>query len=83
MPTVDLRFLGDGDGLWPDLAGRTVHHVQGMIGVAGLERGMQSGKPSVSLRIDLPDGSVVLAETSLVIFLSAADALRARYGDPR
>jgi len=27
--------------------------------------------------------SVVLAETSLALFLTAADALRARHGDPR
>jgi hypothetical protein len=35
------------------------------------------------MRIDLDDGSVVLAETSLALFLTVADGLRARYGDPR
>jgi hypothetical protein len=34
----------------------------------------------VGIRIDLDDGSSVVAETSLRNFLVAADALRARYG---
>lgn len=83
MPVLKLQFVGDGDGAWPDLVGKKVHHVTTTIGVAGLPGGMESGKPSVSLRLELDDGSTVLAETSLVIFLAAADALRARYGDPR
>lgn len=53
------------------------------IGVTGLEGGMKSGKPSAALRLDLPDGRIVIAETSLALFLTAADALKARYGDPR
>jgi hypothetical protein len=43
----------------------------------------ESGKPSVALGFELPDGRWVLAETSLALFLTAAEALRARYGDPR
>jgi len=42
---------------------------------------MASGKTSVAFDIPLPDGRHVLAETSLELFLAAADALRARYGD--
>jgi len=59
------------------------------IGVTGLKGGMSSGKPSVMLRFDLPpedgfpQGRVVLAETSLALFLMAADGLKARFGDPR
>ena len=72
---------------WPDLLERTddVYHLAGgsHIQVTGLEGGMQSGRPSVAIRLDLEDGRVVLAETSLALFLSAADALKARYGDPR
>jgi hypothetical protein len=85
MPSIALNLVGDGDadGVWPDLADKTVHHVTSPIGIGALRGGMQSGAPSVAMRLELDDGSVVLAETSLVLFLSAADALRARFGDPR
>jgi hypothetical protein len=42
---------------------------------------MASGKPSVMLRIDLPDGRVVLAETSLRLFAAAAHAFASNYPD--
>lgn len=82
-----LRIIMDGDNCWPDLrpgnGGPTIAaHVKGFE-VAALAGGMSSGKPSVMLRIDLPSGEAVLAETSLALFLSAADAFKARYGDPR
>lgn len=77
-----LSVLPHGDGAWPDLAAKDVAHVQ-TFAVAGLPAGMASGAPSVMLRLDLPDGRVVLAETSLKLFLSAADALRVAHGDPR
>jgi hypothetical protein len=50
--------------------------------VAPLEHGTELGKPTVTFRVDLPDGKVVLAQTTL-LFLSAADAFKARLGDPR
>jgi len=68
---------------WPDLAAKDVIHTKDPIGVTVLKGGMESGKPSVAFRIDLPDGTVILAETSLALFLTAADAFKARYGDPR
>jgi hypothetical protein len=83
MPVIDVRL--DGDNCWPDLkakveAGRLIH-IKGdgpPIGLAMLEGGMVSGKPSVALRIDLPDGRTVLAETSVELFLTAAAAVRGR-----
>lgn len=51
--------------------------------VGGLAGGMQSGKPSVVLAFDLGDGAVAVAQTSLALFLAAADGLKAAYGDPR
>lgn len=85
MPS--LAVIPNADGAWPDLADREIHHVteeEGSIAVAGLAGGMESGAPSVAIRIDCPDGeTVVVAETSLRLFLTAADALKARYGDPR
>jgi hypothetical protein len=83
-----LHLILDGEGAWPDLAEAeaVVIHLadDAKVDLAGLARGMQSGKPSVAFRIDLPeDGHIVIWETSLALFLSAADAFKAKYGDPR
>ena len=77
-----LRIIPDLDGATPEYAGKEAVEVQDFI-VGGLPSGMASGKPSVAFLIDLPDGRYVFAQTSLQLFLAAADALKARYGDPR
>jgi hypothetical protein len=85
---VALKIELEGDGIYPDLIGqehRIIHlgNDAPPIGISGLPGGMTSGKPSVMLRIDLPDGRVVMAETTLRLLLTAADAFRTHYGDPR
>ena len=82
MPALNIVLQ---EPAWPELreAGARDHHTTKAIGVTGLVGGMASGKPSVAFRIDLDDGSSVIAETSLALFLTAADAMKARYGDPR
>lgn len=77
-----MRIVLDGDNAFPEMVGKVIHEVQNFA-VSALPAGMESGKPSVAMIAELPDGSYVFAETSLVLFLTAADALRARYGDPR
>lgn len=79
---IHIRIILDGEGAIPEMRGKTIHRADSLT-VTGLAGGMQSGKPSVALVIPLEDGSFVFAETSLALFLSAADALRGRYGDPR
>ena len=80
-----LHILPYGDGRWTDLDPERTTWLRdaGQLTVAGLSKGLQSGLPSVAIRIDLPDGSVVVAETTLRLFLTAADALKAVHGDPR
>jgi hypothetical protein len=82
MPVLNIILQ---EPAWPELNApdAKVVHTTAPIGVTGLAGGMQSGKPSVAFRIDLPDGTAVIAETSMALFLSAADVLRAKYGDPR
>jgi hypothetical protein len=46
--------------------------------VALLAGGMAGGRPSVAIRLDLPDGRTVVAETSFRLFMTAAAALKAR-----
>lgn len=79
---ASIEIILDGDGSRPAWAHAKVHRVQDF-GISGLARGMLSGKPSIAILIDLPNGEKVFAENSLANFLQAADALKAYYGDPR
>lgn len=56
-------------------------HLTTPIEVGGLPRGMTSGRASVSFCFTLPDGRVVLAETSMRLFKVAADALYGVLGE--
>jgi len=74
----------EGDGCWKDLESKiktkdVVWMKDGIIQIAALSKGMRSGKPSLSIRFDLPGGKIVVAETSMQLFLSAAELLRQRY----
>ena len=81
-----IKVILDGDNAWPDLRGKVgtsqvIHLAEGAdIQVAALDGGMTSGRPSVAIRFGLPDGRVVLAETSMRLFLTTARAFAARYG---
>ena len=81
---IPFNIILDGDNAWPDLKDKEVVHLgQGApaIQVAVLDGGMASGRPSVAIRIDLPDGRSVIAETSARLFCSAGRAVTARYPD--
>jgi hypothetical protein len=81
MPVLHVHI--DGDKCWPDLEDKMdkiIHLGEGArIDIAALPGGMSSGKTSVALRFDLPDGQVVIAETSLALLGTAVDAFRAKY----
>lgn len=85
MPGLNIKLEPaihvDGDGCWPDL--REKGCKDGLLtGVSALAAGMESGRPSVMLRVELEDGTVVLAQTSLQLLSAAVRAFTARYGDP-
>ncbi len=83
MPVLNV-ILGK-EPAWPDLAGKEVIHLGNdapPIQVASLEGGMAGGATSIAIRIDLPDGRIVIAETSLRLFVHGAKLLVARHGDP-
>jgi len=79
MPVLDIKL--DGDRCWPDLADKAsagqIVETQ-TIAVALLPGGMTSGAAAVAIRIDLPDGRIVIAQTSQMLFDSAARAFRGR-----
>lgn len=85
MNSIKLSMRGD--GAWKDLPQKEVIHVRDTeIGVAVLANGMVSGRPSVSFRIDLPDGpdgknKVVIFETSGRLLITAAQMIAARFPD--
>lgn len=83
MPALDIIL--DGDSAWPELATREediIHLPSAVLSVAVLPGGMASGRPSVAIRVDLPDGRVLIAETSWALLGAAARAIAARYGWP-
>jgi hypothetical protein len=85
MPTFDIKL--DGDGVWPELGekarqGKLIHlGNDAVIGLGALAGGMSSGRASVAFRFDLPDGGVVLAETSLRALYTATKAIVIRHGE--
>lgn len=80
---IHLSVKFDDENPWPDLADQKKLHFlrTGQIQIAVLDKGMQSGKPSIVVRIDLPDGTIVAAETSARLFCGAGRAITAKYPD--
>ena len=79
---IELIVHTEKEGAFKDFAGREIIHLGNLsppIRIAALNTGMQSGKPSVGIVFELPSGEVVIAETSLELFLGAADILRAKF----
>lgn len=81
---IALSIHLDGENCWPDLkdAGDRVIHLSNdapAIQLAALEKGMTSGRTSLCIRIDLPDGKIVMAETTLRLFLTAAAAFIGKF----
>jgi hypothetical protein len=84
MTPLILHMTG-GEPAFPDIkdGARVVHLGPGAqpIRVAVLDEGMQSGRPSVAIRLDLHDGTIIIAETSARLFCAAGRAIVAKYPD--
>lgn len=79
---LSIKTIMNGDGCWPDLLQnkqQIIHLANDAppIEMAMLKNGTVRGKPSVTIRLNLPDGRVVLAETTLALLVSAAKAFEA------
>ena len=81
MPQIDIRLTGE--GAFSDVHPENLRTTTKPIRIAALENGMMSGAPSIAIGLFMEDGECCFVETSLKLFLTAADALKARYGDPR
>lgn len=74
-PVIELDL--DGDGAWPDLKPGSYTDAGFTIQVVRLRGGMSSGKDSLAIRLESPDGDTMVAQTSVQAWLVVADALRA------
>jgi len=72
----DLEEQGFKDGEYPTI------DYKGPITIGGMDNGTASGKPVVLIGIEVGE-DVMVVQTTLALFLTAADMLKARYGDPR
>lgn len=70
----------DGNGILKDYKGEVVH-VKSPLTVTTLAGGMDSGKPSVAIIADLPDGRKLIMETSAELFCNAANIIKTKYRD--
>lgn len=80
MPVIDVHIVHHGDP--PPFDGLTreiIHLPDATWRVVFMEGGMQSGAASVALRLDLPDGRTVIAETSLAAWISATAGARGAF----
>jgi hypothetical protein len=69
---------------WSDLLDKEVIYLgdeASPIEIVAMPRGMASGKTSISLRLDLPDGRVVIVETALYALADAVRTIQERYGE--
>lgn len=77
---IALEVFVNGDSCWPDLTKKGFITGQ-FVGIARLPGGTTSGKSSVTVRIELPDGRTVLAETTLTLLRQAVTAFMAAEED--
>lgn len=54
----------------------------GEVVIGGMSNGTINGKPTVMIGLDMDD-HILVVETTLALLLTAADAFKAKYGDPR
>lgn len=81
MSIIHLRF---DEPAFADLQDRMgdVTHLTGPFTIAGLEGGTVAGRPSLAIRIDLPDGRVVVQELTLDAWHMANAGIVGRFGGP-
>lgn len=83
MPEIEI--ITNGEGAWPDLVSKRQRgkliDAGSSLRMAALPHGMQSGRASVTLRVDLPDGRTVVTQTSLRNLYNATMRLALAHGE--
>lgn len=70
-----LHIITDGENCWPDLQAGFIEG--NLVAIARLPNATLRGNPVAILRIALPDGQVVLAQTTLYLLGNAVRAFEA------
>ncbi len=68
---------------WEDLLDKEVIYFgneAAPIEIVAMPEGMASGRTSISMRLDLPDGRVVILETALYELARVVDTIQERFG---
>ena len=83
MIALNVKLDDRDGGLFPELADLNVHpgQLSNFTHIGVLPHGMVSGKPSICIGVQLPDGKYVFAQTSLDALRAAMVAINARYCD--
>ena len=69
---------------WSDLLDKEVIYLgneASPVEIVAMPGGMASGRTSISLRLDLPDGRVVIVETALYELAKAVREIQERFGE--
>lgn len=72
------------DPAWPELVDNPAVYDGRIAGLAVLDKGMASGRPSVAFRIETEhsdDIEIIIAQTTARLFCTAAKAIMAKYPD--
>lgn len=84
MNTMRIVLDPESQGLGFDLDGpndpKLIHLANTELVVSGLKDGMASGSPSIMFGFKLPDGKIVIAETSWKLFAAAYAAFAGKFG---
>ena len=83
MINLNVQFQQAGDGSILDAAkakGKTVREITGNVTLAVLDKGMESGKPSVALVME-SDTEVLVLQTTARLFATAGRVITGRYPD--
>jgi hypothetical protein len=88
MPLTHLPLFIHGDSAWPDLTAKrdtgllvNVMDEDGALELAALPQGTVGGRTTVTIRVNLPGGRVVLAQTTLRLLKAAVRAFEAAHGE--
>lgn len=83
MPDIDIKIVRhESRPAWPELNDNpNLMVASDSWGLAAVEGGMQSGKHSVALRLELPGVGTVIAETSMAAWIAATCAMRGAFPD--
>ncbi len=81
---LTFQITLDPERPWNDLLDKEVVYFGNdapPIEIVAMSEGMASGRTSISMRLDLPDGRVVIVETALYELNRVVQTLQKRFGE--